>query len=446
MNETTYQFLSLDLPPLLTATFSALACALLGNFLVLRRLSMMGDAISHAVLPGIVVAFLVSGSRATFTVFAGAALAGILAAMLIELVRKFGRLESGAAMGVVFSILFAAGVLLMEQAAARNVDLDADCLLHGQLETIFWYPPRTLPAFFTAATYAALPSQVVTSLLVLVLSALFVKIFFKELALSSFDPALSTSLGFNAGFLHQLLMIFVAGAVVASFEAVGSILVIAMIICPAATARFYTDRLRTQIALSLVFAAISAAGGYVLGAFGPLWLGYTHSVNAAGMMTVAAGALLFGSAIFAPRYGVVSRQVRRVILSLQVYRDDIRAFLFRAEELTKKNDSVTAEEAFRAVGGGTLAAYALRQLQRAKDVTARGLQLTLTEQGRTKARTLVRSHRLWESFLVEKAGLAPDHVHGSAEQLEHFTQEELRKRLAEAQEFPAKDPHGREIP
>src|SRR5690606_25426099 len=139
MGTTLHNLVSLDFPAALTAAFAAMACALLGNFLLLRRLSLMGDSISHSVLPGIVLAFLFTGSRLTWPVFLGAAIAGICSVFLVELVHRLGRLETGAAMGVVFSIFFAAGVLLIEQAAARNIDLDADCLLHGQLETIFWY-------------------------------------------------------------------------------------------------------------------------------------------------------------------------------------------------------------------------------------------------------------------------------------------------------------------
>ncbi len=129
-------FIMIDLPPLTTAVLAAVTCGLLGNFLVLRRMSLMGDAISHAVLPGLVAAFLISGSRQSGPMFIGAAAAGIVTALLVELTRKLGRVESGAAMGVVFTILFAAGVLLLEQAGARGVDLDAGCVFNGQLEIV----------------------------------------------------------------------------------------------------------------------------------------------------------------------------------------------------------------------------------------------------------------------------------------------------------------------
>ena len=153
--------IGLDLFPLLAGTLAAVTCGLLGNFLVLRRLSLMGDAISHSVLPGLVVAFLITSTRSPLVMLLGAALAGVATVVLVEMVKKLGRVEPGAAMGVVFSVLFALGVLLIEQAAARHVDLDADCVLHGQLETLIWYDaPASLAGLFQWSTLAATPRQV----------------------------------------------------------------------------------------------------------------------------------------------------------------------------------------------------------------------------------------------------------------------------------------------
>lgn len=301
-------FFQLDLPAMAAALFATLACALLGNFLVLRRQSLMGDAISHAVLPGIVLGFLVAGTRATLPIFAGALAAAILAAVLIELVRRHGRLESGAAMGVVFSIMFAAGVVLIEQAAARNVDLDADCVLYGQLEDILWIGPTSFASFADPAIWAALPHEVTVLAGALAVTGLAVTLFWKELTLSSFDPGLATTLGFPAGIINLGLMVLVGIVAVAAFEAVGSILVIAMFICPAAAARMLTDRLGTQVAISLVLAAVSAIGGYLLAAFGPLLLGSQHSLAASGMIAVVAGAILGICVLVAPGRGVLRRR------------------------------------------------------------------------------------------------------------------------------------------
>jgi manganese/zinc/iron transport system permease protein len=420
-----------DLFPLLAAVLAALTCGLLGNFLVLRRLSLMGDAISHSVLPGLVIAFLIAASRNPLVMFLGAAVAGVATVVLVELVKRLGRVEPGAAMGVVFSVLFALGVLLIRQVESLgNIDLDADCVLHGQLETLAWFgAPDSWAALLSPATLDAVPRQVWTLLGMFTLASAFVAALFKELRLAAFDPALATSQGFSAGLLHYALMVLVAGATVASFEAVGSILVIAMLICPAAAARLLTDRLLPQIGVSLLAALVAAVGGYlgataVPGAFG---LG---AVNAAGSMSVVAGGLVAAAVIASPRHGLVSAWLRRRALSLSVAREDLLAGLYRAAE---SGAHAPTHAGLPGVRMARASASARRAGLLSADDPAR-----LTPAGEQAAREIVRRHRLWEHYLVEEAGLAPDHVHPTAEQLEHTP-------LAPAGD-PAIDPHGRPIP
>lgn len=442
ISERFYPYLSLDLPALVAATLAALTCALLGNFLVLRRMSLMGDAVSHAVLPGIVFAFLIGGSRGAWPVFIGAACAGIIAVISIETVHKLGRLESATSMGVVFSIMFALGVLLMEQAAASSVDLDVDCLLHGQLELIFWYPPTRLTEFFTLNTLSLLPYEIYTTSIVFLLCSLVVILFYKELKLAAFDPILATTLGFNAAGINYLFMVLLAAAVVASFKIAGSILVISMLICPAATARLLTDRLKQQILLSLLVAVLATSLGYTLAAFGPLWLGSEHSLNAAGMIAVVLGALL-GLAVFgAPQYGLMAKWIRNLRLRISVQAEDILARLYRDYE----NPQAAASLQSIVQHQSRLSRIAVWNLNRDKLIQNRNGQIILTDIGLQKAAEVVRSHRLWESFLVEKAGLAQDHVHDRAEQLEHFTGEELRSALNQSQAHQNLDPHGKPFP
>jgi manganese/zinc/iron transport system permease protein len=424
MNLPTFS-IALDLFPLLAATLAALVCALLGNFLVLRRLSLMGDAISHAVLPGLVIAFILSESRSSLAMFLGAAIAGVATVVLVELVKKLGRVEPGAAMGVVFSVLFALGVLLIERAAVRHVDLDADCVLHGQLETLVWFgAPERFTDLLSSSTLDAIPRQVTTLFVMLVAASVFIALFFKELRVAAFDPALATTLGFHSGAMHFALMLFVAGATVASFEAVGSILVIAMLICPAATARLLTDRLLPQIVASLLAATLASLTGY----FGASWipaLFHADSVNAAGMITVASGAILVAAVFFSPSHGVLARIARRTSMRRRIAIDDLLAALFRREE---------SGGAAPLASNPRIARIAARRALVARDPNG----LSLTDAGRSAAREIVRRHRLWESYLVERAGLSPDHVHQTAERLEH-----LRVRPTDG---PPNDPHGRPIP
>jgi len=293
-------FLQIDLPAMTAALLATGACALLGNFLVLRRQSLMGDAISHAVLPGLVVGLLVSGSLSGWPMFVGALVAALLASALIELVRRLGRLESGAAMGVVFSIFFAAGIVLLEQVTAGNAHVDPDCVLYGQLEHILWLAPTGWASLLDPVVWRDLPGEVVTLAVVALVTAAAVLLFYKELKLASFDPDLASSLGFPAGLVNIGLMLLVGAVAVAAFAAVGSILVVAMFICPAAAARLLTHRLAAQLWLSQAFAALAAVGGYALAAFGPLLLGGEHSLAASGMIAVVAG-LILAAAVAASR-------------------------------------------------------------------------------------------------------------------------------------------------
>jgi len=427
--------IGLDLFPLLAATLAAVTCGVLGNFLVLRRLSLMGDAISHSVLPGLVIAFLIATTRSPLAMFLGAAIAGVATVVLVELVRGLGRVEPGAAMGVVFSVLFALGVLLLEQAAARHVDLDADCVLHGQLETLVWYgAPQDWLGLVQWSTLDAVPRQVTTLMIMTLLAFGFVIALFKELRIAAFDPALATTQGFSARAMHYALMIFVAGATVASFEAVGSILVIAMLICPAATARLLTDRLASQIAWSVAVAAASAVLGYVGATAIPATFG-KDSVNAAGSMAVASGALLTLAVVASPRYGLFVRALRRRALSSAVNRDDLLAAIFRS---TEGGAPGMATGQLRSMLPYRSIDATIARCERRGFVRRNGDVLTLTGSGRRLAGAVIRRHRLWEHYLVERAGISPDHVHETAELLEHVSLTPTT--------IPTEDPHGRPIP
>jgi len=430
----THTFLTLDLPALLTATFAAIACALLGSFLLLRRQSLLGDAISHSVLPGIVAAFLLSGSRDPLVMFIGAAVAGVVAAGLVEVVRRAARLEPGAAMGVVFPVLFALGVLLLEQGGARSVDLDADCVLYGELSRIIWSPPAGV-ALGSPASLSSLPRELSSAAVVAALSILFVVVLFKELRLASFDPALATSLGFSAGTLHVLLLVLTAAAVVVSFEAVGSILVIAMLICPAASARLFTDRLSRQLWLAALFAIACVVGGYIGAVWLPMAWGSRAALSASGMIAAASGVLLALAIIVSPKGGVIMSRSRRFSLAVRVASEDLLARLYREQETPGRTLDIPTPSAL-------VAAAARRSLRRAGLIDA-GPRLALTTAGRVQAAKIVRSHRLWETYLVREAGLRPDHVHAQALVLEHLRRD---GRPLAPDATTATDPHDRPIP
>jgi manganese/zinc/iron transport system permease protein len=232
-------------------------------------------------------------------------------------------------------------------------------------------------------------------------------------------------------------MALVAVTTVASFEQVGSILVIAMLIVPGATAHLLTDRLSRMLWIAAGVAVASAVLGQ--------GLAIRWDTNTAGTMTVVVGLMYLAAAIFSPRYGVVSAWLRNLKTSLRIVREDLLAMLYRLEELRVER-RLGPVEAVRAVGGGALAVLGLRSVFARREVLRQNGTLRLTDLGRRQAAGLVRSHRLWEAYLVRHLGLPLDHVHEPATRMEHFIDERLQRHVAADLGQMATDPHGREIP
>lgn len=294
------EFVQLSLTPLLIGVLAAIACALPGNFLILRRQALIGDAISHVVLPGIVVAFLVTGAISTWPMMLGAAGAAIVSVVMIEAIKRLGRIEPGAAMGVTFTSLFGAGVLLLEQSDTSDVHLDVEHALFGNLESLIWLGADDWGSLVDPVALADLPPELGRMAGVAALVALFTLFFWRPLKLSTFDEGFAGTLGIRTGALSFALVVVAAMAAVAAFDAVGSIIVIAMFICPPAAARLMTNRLEAQIFWSVLFATLSAVLGYVFAGYGPLWLGGEHAVSAAGMIATVSGLILGLACLFGP--------------------------------------------------------------------------------------------------------------------------------------------------
>ena len=294
-------FVFLSLVPMLVGILASLACALVGNFLVLRRQALIGDAVSHVVLPGIVVAFLLTGTISAGPMLIGAGAAAILSVLLIEAIRRLGRIEPGAAMGVVFTALFAGGILLLEQSDTSAVHLDVEHALYGNLESLVWFAGHGWGALFDLAALADLPQQLPRLAITLAAVSLFILLFWKELVIGTFDAGFAQSVGARPGLFGFALIVLVAAVAVTAFDAVGSIIVIAMFICPPATARLMTDRMGGQIAWSAGVAILSAIVGFVSAAYLPLLVGWGTSVSAAGMIATVSGLFLGLACLFGPK-------------------------------------------------------------------------------------------------------------------------------------------------
>ena len=278
---------------ILTASLVGLICGLIGVFLILRKMAMMADAISHTVLLGIVVAYLVTSQLAGPHMLVGALLAGLLTAVLIQWLQSL-KVQQDAAMGIVFTTLFAIGVILISTSVG-NAHLDVQHALMGEI-TFIPFHTVTLPLL------GKVPEATALLLAVLFIVIFFILAFYKEWKITSFDPALAASLGIPVLLMHYLFMSLVSITTVASFDAVGAIMVVAMLITPAASAYLWTDRLAVMLVISGSFGVLSAIGGYFIAA----WI----DTSISGSMAFATGIVFLVSFIFSPKHGLLSRYIK----------------------------------------------------------------------------------------------------------------------------------------
>ena len=433
---------SLDTWIVVAAVLAGATCALIGSFLVLKKVSMMGDAISHAVLPGIAVAFILTGSRAGPVMLVGSALVGILTAVLVQLINRHARLEEGASMGVVFTVLFAIGLILIERAA-RDVDIHPEHVLFGAVELV--------PLHVISLWGWDVPRGVVLLVVVLAVNVSLVVLFFKELRLATFDPELATALGINATAVHYVLMVLVAMTTVAAFEVVGSILVIAMLIVPGAIAWLLTRRLLPFLVVSVVVSVVAAVAGHIAAITVPPLFGYPDTSTSGSMATVL-GLFFFLAMLFAPQQGLVARAWGTARLRLSIGSQDALGLLARATEKADNRDGSLSAAELRAVSRSPFAKRWLRLVTTLGVLRVRGLvanrggRYYATARGLEQGRAVLRSHRLWERFFYDDGHVELGELHTAADVLEHFTDPGLQRQLAERFAGIATDPRGNRIP
>jgi manganese/zinc/iron transport system permease protein len=279
----------------LIAAVTAAACAIPGVYLVLRQMAMMSDAISHSILLGIVLAFFVVESTTSPILVLGAASVGVLTVFLVETLQRTGRVKEDAAIGLVFPLLFSIGVILISRYAG-NVHIDVDAVLLGELA----FAPFDR---FVIGGRDLGPQALWLMGTILALNIALVAIFFKELKIATFDPALAAALGFSPALIHYGLMTSVSITAVGAFDAVGSILVVALMIGPPVTAYLITDRLQTMVILSVVIGAAASVAGY--------WLAHWLDASIAGAMATMIGLVFTAVLFFSPERGLVAVARRR---------------------------------------------------------------------------------------------------------------------------------------
>ena len=400
---------------ILTGALAASSCGLLGAFLVLRKMALIGDAISHAVLPGIAIAFLLSGSRSVLPMFIGASIFGLVTAILIEMLHKKWHVQEDASIGIVFTTLFAIGVVLIT-AFTGHIDLDQECVLYGEIAYTPW------DILIVSGTELG-PRPVWILGFVFLLDLLLVLLLYKELVIASFDAAMATSIGLSATLIHYILMGAVSMTTVAAFESVGAILVVAMLIVPGATAYMLTERLKVMLFLTVLVGTISSIVGY--------WLAGIWDSSIAGAMTIAAGAQFMLAFIFSPKYGLLGKFYNQFISGIQYAADHMLLELSRKDEKDKR-PIMTRRDLFDSASTTTLKAHlAFLRNNRSGLMKHSNGDFSLTVKGQQQARKLLQGHRLWETYLSDKVGLPQDHTHDAAHLMEHYIDDRLQKKIKE---------------
>jgi manganese/zinc/iron transport system permease protein len=355
----------------LVAVTVAIACALPGVFLVLRRMALLSDAISHAILLGIVMAFFATHDLASPLLVLGAAMTGVATVALVELLNRTRLVKEDAAIGLVFPLLFSTAVILISKYAGR-VHLDTDAVLLGELA---FAPFNRLVAFGADLG----PKSFYVMAVILFANLVFFALFYKELKLATFDAGLAATLGFSPVLIHYALTTLVSVTAVGAFDAVGSILVVALMIAPPATAYLLTDRLSKMLALAALFGMASAISGY--------WVAHVLDVSIAGSMAVMSG-VFFGVALFAsPQQGLVAAALRRRRQRWDFAQIMLVIHLLHHEHTPEADveNSVEHLRDYLRWSGDFAEAVVHRAEKRGWIGSARGM-LSLTEAGRTTAR------------------------------------------------------------
>ncbi len=404
-----------------------LNCGLLGAFMVVRRLALVGDTLSHCVLPGVILGFLWGMYKNPWTMFFGAALAGLLGLLCVSWIKRTTTVREDSVLGIILTSFYAVGICLITMIQRLNIEGKAgvDKFLFGQA--------------------SALSEQDVLLLaIVAILAITFVVLFYKELLVSSFDPDFSRTSGIPVSFLFGALMFLLTFSVVTALQATGAVLVVAMLITPAAAAYLLTDRMHHL----LIFASGLGMLSGLLGAF----FSFLGSRLPTGpFMVVGAGAIFLLAFLFGPQYGVFPRIWRRYRYRSRIQGENTLKAIYRMLEDTKFEKRKVALEALARFRKQSFA----EAVQDVKVLKRKGWAhfedrslkvMKLSPEGWHRACQITRNHRLWELYLTFEANYAPDHVHDDAERIEHLLGEEIVKQLEERLNFPNKDPHGKLIP
>lgn len=402
----------------------AVSSVFVGTHLVLRKESLLGDGISHSVLPGIALGYILTNSRDSVFMFVGAIVMGILTAVISDYIAEHRRIDEAASLGVVFSGLFALG-LLMISTVASDVDLDPSCVLFGAVEL------TPLDTIAIAGVYV--PRAVISNGSILIINALALLVLHRKLNVSVFDPLFAQTIGIRVKQLRYFHIILVAITTVAAFESVGSILIVSLLVVPQAIGLLLSRSLKGVIIYGGIIAVISSVVGHFMAiAIPPLW-GYPDT-NTAGAVSVVMGILLLLVVFFAPQNGIIIKQLHTLYIQILISKDDIIKALYKTHgtHLSTSNIKDLVQQSLLTGRTNILAIFLAKwYLLFSKKICHKNNKYICTAQGLVLATKVEDKHRMWEDYLYKQVDMTPDTVHSKAEQLEHIRQQELLRTLKE---------------
>ncbi len=401
---------------LIASALVGVMCGALGSFIVLRNMALIGDALAHAILPGVVVAFLFVGYSA-IGFFTGAVLAGLITAIGITWIQQNVKTKNDAAIGIVFTAMFSIGVIGISTISHdEGVHLDLKDFLFGNVLGVY-----NEDLILTASICAYL--------------LICVYIFYRYLFVTTFQEVIAETMGISVQVIHYFLMLMLSFAVVASLQTVGVIQVVAMLITPASTALLLSNRLKKVIIIAGFLGLISAILGLILAI---IW-----STAPGPMMAIVATVFYLLAVFFSPSKGLLFKRINRLKQRKMIQMEDI---LKQSWKLGLEG-KVSFEKLADKLGytGQTLKKQ-VNALQRKGLLQLNNAVIQLTDTGIEEANRLVRAHRLWETYLVNKIGLTEEQIHEEAEKYEHLLSADLVDEVDRALDFPSQDPHGSPIP
>lgn len=398
--------------------------AIVGSFTFLDKKSLVGDAIAHAVLPGVCLGFILAGTKNPVYLITGAFITGWISIVGVEYITRKTRIKEDAAIGLVLSVFFGIGILMLTtiQKSGNAQQAGLDQFLFGKAAALVG---DDLIVFATVAV-------------ILVITVL---LFFKEFTLLAFDRGLAVAMGLPVKRIELILTSLIVLAVVIGIQAVGVVLMAAILITPAAAARYWTDRIKVMFVLASIFGAISGLSGAYISYVAP-------AMPTGPWIVVVISTIAFISFFLAPRRGVFSRMYRQVTIRKTINDENVLKALYQLGEENKNffiqryPDEIIRRRPFPKDD----LINVLRRLRRQGYVESTGNLWGLTEEGMARGKRVVKIHRLWELYLTTHLNIAPDHVHDDADTIEHLLTPELEAELEKLLQYPKVDPHKSEIP